>query len=118
MLTEANRELYPARNQNTIEMTVSNDENIALSNSLFEVASMIFLHQVNDRVDPPGHLIGALASRAACSPDRPISILLFDLFRVESFIVSVVPFADFFGKSMRRWARDIGKEELCVSRAQ
>lgn len=81
-------------------MTVGHNDNVALSNALFEVASMIFLHHVNDCIDPLGYLVRTFASREADSPTRPMFVLLLDLVGCNPLIISVVPLTDFFSESM------------------
>ena len=59
------RELYPARDEYTTEMSMSDYDDISVTNTLLEKQPVFFLDFVDDSVNSFCHLICAFSSRAA-----------------------------------------------------
>jgi len=112
MRAKAEGELYPARDEDPAEMSVSDDHDISPSDSVLEVFPVDFLDGFYDLVDAFGHFIGALTARAPRSPNGPVFVLLLNLSRRETFIISIIPFTNFFGDGVLGKFRQVGEQQL------
>ena len=98
--TERQWELHPSRNENTAEVAMREDDQITLPDTFLQVFPVVLLDLVDNSVNPFSHLVRTLSSRTPCTPDTEVPILLLDLPWRQSFIISIIPLANFFGEVM------------------
>lgn len=65
MRTQIQGELDPTRNEDTIEVTMRNNDDVAVAGTLLKVFPMDFLNLVDDSVDTFCHILGTFSSGTA-----------------------------------------------------
>jgi len=112
MRAKAEIELDPSRDEDAVEMAMSHDHNVSTALSFFQPRLMLRLDLLDHSIHSGFHLLHTLPSRTPILPNRPVRIPLFDLGRLQPFILAIIPFPNFFGDDVVGQLVEVAKQEM------
>jgi len=112
MCAKAEVKIDPSGDEATVKVTVSDNNDIARTFSFLEPIFVFLLNLFDHRVDAHTHLLCAFSSGTTISPDKPTWVSLLYLIRLETFVVTIIPFSDSFGDDMIRESWKMTKEQV------